>query len=267
MKADRGSKALLFLPLFFPCHSWLRADSCSYFAADCTNVKGYGVTWKTWRRRPLPRKWVANMSRWVKVSRLFAISYYKCNTTAMVKSTPMWSNGASIVIILVVGCTSIFWAISSLRCWPGSNNSVLTSLAYLTPRKGWNGILFCLFCLTHKLSSLSYRRKWSRMLGRWACIQTYLLFRIQNLSWSTTTAKCILTLRCWRVEATVLDQIRVSFFLAVYVWCYLKRDQAMQVSAGTGGIFDFISTIYFYVDTIRDFQFQLNKTSSSAFYI
>lgn len=53
------------------------------------------------------------------------------------------------------------------------------------------------------------------------------------------------------------------FFLAIYMWCYLKR--VMQVSAGTGRIFDFISAIYFNVDPIRNFQFQLNKGSSCAF--
>lgn len=107
---------------------------------------------------------------------------------------------------------------------------------------------FFSFIQTHKWSWPRYgRRRRGRMLSRWACTQTYLCvcvcFCIQNVSWLTTTAKSILNqaLWCWRVEATFLDQTHVSFSLAVYMWCYLKRDQAMQVSAGTGGIFDFIS--------------------------
>lgn len=72
---------------------------------------------------------------------------------------------------------------------------------------------------------------------------------IQNVSRLTTRAKPNLnqTLWCWRVETTFLDQTHVSFFCSsvqyIRMWCYLKRDQVLQVSAGTGGIFDFISAL------------------------
>lgn len=42
------------------CQSWLCAVSCSYVAVSCTNVKGYGVTWKTRRRRLLIKANVAS---------------------------------------------------------------------------------------------------------------------------------------------------------------------------------------------------------------
>lgn len=112
---------------------------------------------------------------------------------------------------------------------------------------------------------LRSERRRSRMLRRcaWVCAHTGMCVSficIQKLSRLTTTANCILnqTLRGCRVEAAFLHQTCVSFSLALYVYVMLseKWDQAMQASAGAGRIFDFITTVYFHVDTIRNFQFQ-----------